>query len=367
MFDPAVPRQATTFATDANRIIDLDVGPDGNLYGLSPRRRRHDGADRQDQLRRLRPEPRPEAVACANKTSGPTAADGQLQRRPAAPTRTATALTYSWNFGDGTTATGKNVTNTYTTKGTYTAVLTVTDGRGGSDTSEPIVITPGQRGAGHHVHLAGDQLALRGQPDDHLRRRRPPTPRTARSPASKFDWTIVLHHQTHEHPFLDDIDGVDSGSFTIPVDVEVDPVQFYRIHLRVTDSAGVATTVVRRHQAAARARSRSPATSPAPRSTSTASPRPPARRRSASSARGGGSRRRQFQTVNGTTYEFVGWSDYGAPLARHLHARRQTRPTPRRYKVATTALATRRAAADAYVRDGAFAGAELRQRRPSWS
>ncbi|MBL7713350.1 MAG: PKD domain-containing protein [Chitinophagaceae bacterium] len=36
-------------------------------------------------------------------------------------------LTYSWNFGDGTTATGASVTHTYATEGTYTICLTITD------------------------------------------------------------------------------------------------------------------------------------------------------------------------------------------------------------------------------------------------
>jgi large repetitive protein len=42
-------------------------------------------------------------------------------------------LTYSWNFGDNTTpVSGQTVNHTFTTDGTYTAVLTVTDADGGS-------------------------------------------------------------------------------------------------------------------------------------------------------------------------------------------------------------------------------------------
>ena len=37
------------------------------------------------------------------------------------------ALTYAWNFGDGTTGTGVSPTHAYTTLGTYTVSLTVTD------------------------------------------------------------------------------------------------------------------------------------------------------------------------------------------------------------------------------------------------
>ncbi|WP_138432234.1 choice-of-anchor L domain-containing protein, partial [Winogradskyella algicola] len=38
-----------------------------------------------------------------------------------------TNATYSWNFGDGNTATGTNVSNTFTTSGTYLVTLTVQD------------------------------------------------------------------------------------------------------------------------------------------------------------------------------------------------------------------------------------------------
>ncbi|WP_428819179.1 PKD domain-containing protein [Microbulbifer sp. MCCC 1A16149] len=49
------------------------------------------------------------------------------------------ALTYSWNFGDGSTGTGVNVAHTYTEAGEYTASLTVNDGAASS--SDSLVIT----------------------------------------------------------------------------------------------------------------------------------------------------------------------------------------------------------------------------------
>ena len=47
------------------------------------------------------------------------------------PARTYDPLTYHWEFGDNTTATGPSVSHIYGAAGTYTAVLTVTDGDGG--------------------------------------------------------------------------------------------------------------------------------------------------------------------------------------------------------------------------------------------
>jgi glucose/arabinose dehydrogenase len=64
-------------------------------------------------------------------------------------------------------------------------------------------------------------------------------------PASAFTWEVVLHHQTHTHPFFGPTSGMTSGSFAVPSANEWDPVQFLRIHLRVTDSGGATTTVTR--------------------------------------------------------------------------------------------------------------------------
>ncbi len=53
------------------------------------------------------------------------------------------ALTYSWNFGDGQTGNGLSTSHAYTVAGTYTAVLTVTDGRGGSATASSTITVSG--------------------------------------------------------------------------------------------------------------------------------------------------------------------------------------------------------------------------------
>ncbi len=46
-----------------------------------------------------------------------------------------TIVSYKWNFGDGQTATGANVTHTYAKGGTYTVELTVVDNGGASSTA----------------------------------------------------------------------------------------------------------------------------------------------------------------------------------------------------------------------------------------
>jgi len=48
-------------------------------------------------------------------------------------------LTFAWVFGDGGTATTANPPRTYSSAGTFVAVLTVSDGRGGSDTASVVI------------------------------------------------------------------------------------------------------------------------------------------------------------------------------------------------------------------------------------
>lgn len=48
---------------------------------------------------------------------------------------------YAWNFGDGTTGSGATVSHTYSTVGSFTAVLTVTDNRGATATSSVGITT----------------------------------------------------------------------------------------------------------------------------------------------------------------------------------------------------------------------------------
>ena len=56
-------------------------------------------------------------------------------------------LTYFWSFGDGSSATGQAASHTYTAAGSFTAVLTVNDGNGGTG-SDSEVITVGNNGGG---------------------------------------------------------------------------------------------------------------------------------------------------------------------------------------------------------------------------
>jgi type II secretory pathway pseudopilin PulG len=70
----------------------------------------------------------------AAATGSPLTASGHITTNfdgTASSDQDADALSYVWSFGDGTSATGAQVSHTYNAVGTYNATLTVYDGRGG--------------------------------------------------------------------------------------------------------------------------------------------------------------------------------------------------------------------------------------------
>jgi PKD repeat protein len=61
--------------------------------------------------------------------------------------------------------------------------------------------------------------------------------------ASRFSWTVVFHHDTHIHPVLGPLNGVTSGSFTVPdTGHDFHDQTSYEILLTVTDSSGLKNT-----------------------------------------------------------------------------------------------------------------------------
>jgi cytochrome c len=119
-----------------NRPMDFDFGPDGALYviewgsgygGGNP----DSGIDRIDFLGSN--QPAPVAKVGADRTNGPAPLTVNFSSAGSADPG-GSALTYLWNFGDGTTSTSPNPSHTYNA-GNYTAVLTVRNSAGATGTA----------------------------------------------------------------------------------------------------------------------------------------------------------------------------------------------------------------------------------------
>jgi hypothetical protein len=160
MLDPAMGN-VSTFGDGLPGFLDFDVGPDGSLRALeiggNLYRIRHVGAGN------VAP------TAAANRTSGATPLTvtfgGAASSDPDGD-----SLSYAWDCGDRTTGSGRDVTHTYSSAGTYTARLTVSDGKSGSDAPDPITITAGNDAlvaamatpASGALYSGGRRSAIRG-------------------------------------------------------------------------------------------------------------------------------------------------------------------------------------------------------------
>ena len=233
------------FGSGMGNLIDAAFGPHGTtqaLYYISW------GQYPNDSVRRIsyvgNANRSPEAIAEATPSSGPVPLavqfDGGDSTDPDGDT-----LTYDWNFGDGTPhASGASVSHTYTQAGIFTATLTVSDGRGGTDTAtvrvhpgnDPPALTMSSPVAGQRFSV-GETIALTGSASD---------PEDGPLPGSALSWMVVRHHDTHTHPFLPPTAGdhVDIVGPT-PEDINATATSYLEVTLTATDSDGLSTTVSR--------------------------------------------------------------------------------------------------------------------------
>lgn len=219
-------------------IVYLTEGPEGALYYLDLGYSDISGTFGVSKIRRISfidSNLPPVASASASPAQGPTplavnfssAGSSDPEGQP---------LSYSWNFGDGTTSTEANPSHIYTVAGPYQARLTVSDGTNAT-LSTPIAITVGTRpvatitsptdGA---VFRAGDVISFSGTATD---------AEDGTLPASAYTWNIDFLHEGHVHPGIP-ITGVTGGTFTIPTSGhDFSGFTRYRIMLTVTDSSGL--------------------------------------------------------------------------------------------------------------------------------
>lgn len=349
--------QEVDFGTNLAGALDVDMGPDGSLYYISASGNGFYGDNR--------PVYKISYVGSANRAPAAVAtADVYNGYGPLAVNFSGAGSTdpdndnliYTWNFGDNTpNASGRDVAHTYATNGTYQAVLTVNDGRGGVVSATPISITVGNRPPTGVIqapsttllYSAGDTISFSGSASD---------AEDGVLSASNLSWMVLLVHNTHTHNFAGPFNGVSSGSFAVPLTGHTESDHYYRIVLTATDSGGLTSQTVQDvHQ-----RSANLTLQTSPAGLSVQLDGQPKATPLVSGSLVGATRTLiapATQVFNGATYEFVSWSDGGA--ANHDIAVPAADTTyTANYRLATQPTTqTLGASADAYVRDGSTAAA----------
>jgi PKD repeat protein len=233
------PATITTFAAGAANPVDIQVSPSGDLFYAD-----FDGGT----IRRIAfvsTNQPPVAVATANPTSGNPPLTVNFDGSGSSDPDVGQTLSYAWDLdGDGQFDDASTVmaTFTYTTAGTRTATLRVTDSSGMSDT-DSVTITVSSTGntpptatiltppAGT-LWQANQVISFSGRGTD---------PEQGTLPASALTWTLILHHcpsNCHQHT-LQQFVGVASGTFTAP---DHEYPSHLELRLTVRDAQGLQDT-----------------------------------------------------------------------------------------------------------------------------
>lgn len=222
---------AGDFDLAAGSVVDLKVASDGSIYYITyvPGRLYRITSSSFNQF--------PSAAASSDKTTGQPGLVVNFSSSGSFDPE-GQPLSYNWDFGDGTHSTQANPTKTYNSKGRFTVELTVSDGLNPAQAT-PIVIQVGTPPTvtitspiDQTLYNAGDTFTYSASGTD-----------ASGSALLSNDFTtnIVLHHDTHIHPFLGPIVS-QSGQFTIPTTGEPSPNTHYEIMITGTDKDGLQTT-----------------------------------------------------------------------------------------------------------------------------
>ncbi|WP_250214809.1 carbohydrate-binding protein [Acrocarpospora catenulata] len=227
------------------QVMDMAFGPDGALYVLD-----YGTGSNNQALWRVEyiggSNRNPIAKAAANPTSGVAPLSVSFSSAGSSDPEGG-ALTYSWNFGDGSAnSTAANPTKVYTTNGTYTATLTVRDPQGLTGTAS-VTITVGNTAPTVVLNLPGDgQLFNFGDSVPFSVTVSDPQDGTIN--CSRVKVTYLLGHDSHSHQITSQ-NGC-SGSITVPTDGEHDAAaNIYGVFdAEYTDNGGLTTHSIRTAQ-----------------------------------------------------------------------------------------------------------------------
>jgi glucose/arabinose dehydrogenase len=236
--NPANGNAVTTFATQTvGTPVDLDVGPDGNLYYLA----RSGGVVRRIAHTAGSPPvvttpPASQTVALDESVTFSVAVSGTAPftyqwQRNGTDILGQTSSSYTLSMASALDSGARfrcRISNAYGTVTSAEATLTVINSR----RPQASIDTPTD-GA---LYNGGDTVSFSGSASD-------PEDGPLGGPA--FTWQVDFHHDTHTHPHVPAMAGTTSGSFTVPVLGETSTNVWFRIHLWAVDSAGLSRHVYR--------------------------------------------------------------------------------------------------------------------------
>ena len=206
----------------------IEEGPDTNLTYVSV----GDFSNGSGSVRRIVYTPgngNPIARILANPSSGPgplaVSFTGSGSTDPDGD-----PLTYSWDFGDGSTSAEANPSHTYEA-GNYTAQLTVSDGQGGSAFATQAISSgntaPQITIGGDSSFRGGEVFTITGSASD---------AEDGVLPPSAFEWNARLIHADHAHPAGNYL-GV--AQINVEATTDHDADSHYEVELSATDAGGL--------------------------------------------------------------------------------------------------------------------------------
>ncbi|MFI6513906.1 RICIN domain-containing protein [Streptosporangium sp. NPDC050855] len=230
--------EISAFPWSGTQVMDMAFGPDGALYVLD-----YGTGNNNQALFRIeyigKANRNPIAKAAADRTSGPAPLTVNFSSAGSSDPEGG-ALTYSWNFGDGTTSTAANPSKTYSANGAYTATLTVRDPQGltgsasvsvsvGNTAPSVTLTTPGDG----RLFAFGDTVPFQVNVSD---------PEDGTVDCSKVTVSYSLGHDSHAHQITSRTGC--SGSIAVPVDGEHDAAaNIYGVFTAsYTDAGGLTST-----------------------------------------------------------------------------------------------------------------------------
>ena len=181
----------------------------------------------------------PTAVIGASPTSGPAPLAVNFSSAGSSDPDAGDVLSYSWVFGDGTGSFAANPTHTYMAAGFYTAILTVSDGHGGTDAKQ-VLITVGAGNTkptaiiiapvNNDFYVQGQAVSMTGSGSDNEQA----------ASTLGYQWDVWLHHNNHFHPntFASNLQ---NDTFT-PGEYEDGTGTWLEVRLYVTDNGGLSDT-----------------------------------------------------------------------------------------------------------------------------